>query len=265
MRKLYALILALFLITGAAIAQDSPDCSTESIQSQVDSAYADYLANRGEDALGDLAVLNATLTAIVESCGEPASADRLREGLWEVTWTSRDSNNCDAPIQAESFRFILTYDVASDSFLIHDAVFWNPLSFGLSSTGAYTDSQEFPRSDGTIRRYSYELSIVSPERIEGNAYYNDVSFECTQSYGLVLTLVDDTKICLVASDEGANLRTGPSTDYRQRGVLAANERALVIGQARGMDGFVWWQLENEAWLNSDVVEEAGRCMDVPQV
>jgi len=39
----------------------------------------------------------------------------------------------------------------------------------------------------------------------------------------------------------------------------------VIGQATGTDGFVWWQLGNEAWVRSDLVEEAGYCDDVPVV
>jgi hypothetical protein len=38
--------------------------------------------------------------------------------------------------------------------------------------------------------------------------------------------------------------------------------ALVTDQTLDADNFVWWQLDNELWVRSDVVEETGRCFNI---
>lgn len=71
--------------------------------------------------------------------------------------------------------------------------------------------------------------------------------------------------CLVSSDGVVNRRSGPSTDFGRVGQFTGEETLSAIGQAVGTDGFVWWQLEDESWARSDVVNIMGYCQDLPEV
>jgi hypothetical protein len=71
--------------------------------------------------------------------------------------------------------------------------------------------------------------------------------------------------CGVVASNTVNLRSGPGTTYDRAGTLESGQTDLIVGQAEGDDGFVWWQLESGAWVRSDVVVEGGRCDDVPEV
>jgi hypothetical protein len=64
---------------------------------------------------------------------------------------------------------------------------------------------------------------------------------------------------------GANLRSGPGTDFDIAGSLASGASATVTGQATGTDGLPWWQLAGGNWVRSDVVTTSGNCDNVPAV
>jgi hypothetical protein len=71
--------------------------------------------------------------------------------------------------------------------------------------------------------------------------------------------------CGVVATATVNLRTGPGTTYDRAGTLDGGQTQLIVGQAEGDDGFVWWQLESESWVRSDVVTAGGQCDEVPEV
>lgn len=76
----------------------------------------------------------------------------------------------------------------------------------------------------------------------------------------------DTEVtvdCSVSASSNANLRGGPGTSFAVAGSLTGGTSIAAIGQATGNDGQVWWQLENNSWVRSDVVAEAGDCELLP--
>jgi hypothetical protein len=71
--------------------------------------------------------------------------------------------------------------------------------------------------------------------------------------------------CGVRAAKTVNLRAGPGTEFDRAGMLEAGQTELIVGQAPGEDGFVWWKLESGNWVRSDVVTAGGNCVDVPVV
>jgi hypothetical protein len=65
--------------------------------------------------------------------------------------------------------------------------------------------------------------------------------------------------CVVHALSPANLRPETRTDADRADVLPPRRLATVIDQTTDADGFIWWQLDNDLWVRSDVVEETGRC------
>lgn len=62
-----------------------------------------------------------------------------------------------------------------------------------------------------------------------------------------------------------NLRSGPSTDFNVVGQLAVGTTANVVGQTVGVNGVVWWVLEDGSFVRSDVVNTGGDCSAIPAV
>ena len=73
-----------------------------------------------------------------------------------------------------------------------------------------------------------------------------------------------TLICNLNSAVEVNLRSGPGTNFDRVGALAANTPTAAIAQTQGTDGFIWWQVENGAYVREDVVQEDGMCNALPQ-
>lgn len=71
--------------------------------------------------------------------------------------------------------------------------------------------------------------------------------------------------CGVRAGNTVNLRAGPGTNYDIAGQLEAGATALIVGQTNAPDGFVWYKLDNDAWVRSDVVSQGGDCGDIPTV
>ena len=61
----------------------------------------------------------------------------------------------------------------------------------------------------------------------------------------------------------ANKRTGAGTNFDIPGQLTASQPETAIAQIKGDDDFVWWQLEDESYVRSDVVIEQGDCNFLP--
>lgn len=71
--------------------------------------------------------------------------------------------------------------------------------------------------------------------------------------------------CVISSNGESRQRVGPGTNYEVTGLMAPNANAEVIGQARGTDGMIWWQLAESVWIRSDLVSETGDCEAAPVV
>jgi hypothetical protein len=71
--------------------------------------------------------------------------------------------------------------------------------------------------------------------------------------------------CGVVASSTVNLRTGPGTTYDRAGALDSGQTEIIVGQAEGDDGFVWWKLESDTWVRSDIVTAGGQCDNVPEV
>jgi hypothetical protein len=65
--------------------------------------------------------------------------------------------------------------------------------------------------------------------------------------------------CEVTSINGAVLRSGPSIDDERRSALPAGDTSPVVDAQLGILGFVWWQLDNGAWVREDLVTESAGC------
>ncbi len=69
--------------------------------------------------------------------------------------------------------------------------------------------------------------------------------------------------CMIAAPINVNFRVSPSTNAEVLGMFMGGTSLAATGQTPGVDGYVWWQLENGAWVRSDVVGEVGNCSAVP--
>ena len=72
-------------------------------------------------------------------------------------------------------------------------------------------------------------------------------------------------VCTVTPSNNVNLRGGPGTSYAQVDIFSGGSTRYVIGQSQGSDGYLWWQLEGEVWVRSDIVQVDGTCDNVPSV
>lgn len=66
-------------------------------------------------------------------------------------------------------------------------------------------------------------------------------------------------IATIAASTGANLRSGPGTNFDVVGVLTGDATIALDGQAKGTDGLSWWQTTDGNWIRSDVVAVSDEC------
>ena len=75
----------------------------------------------------------------------------------------------------------------------------------------------------------------------------------------------DAPCRITVGPDGANLRSGPGTDFPVRGVIAYRESAEPEGRTIGTDGQPWWRLAAGVWLRVDTTVTGGDCFSVPNV
>jgi hypothetical protein len=274
MRKTFILLILMLLVVPV-FAQDDDACSAEAINAAVDELLADYQEERPTedvaeviDSVGELSteLLNLVADCITsedetETASTESSDGLPTEGKWTIQWRTAQSVCPDGTTIAGIDRpFIMMVDRENDVIIADDILIWPPLEFRPDAEGVY----KYGRNGGTFT-YDYILADMSPDRIEGIIRNFMPANNCNLEDTFIMTLADENIQCLIATEFGANLRSGPGTDFNRAGTLAVSERTDVIGQATGTDGFVWWQLGNEAWVRSDLVEEAGYCNTVPVV
>ena len=72
-----------------------------------------------------------------------------------------------------------------------------------------------------------------------------------------------TGACTVTGDN-ANVRKTPDTAAEMSGSLTKGTPVSVMGQTKGADGMIWYQISN-GWVREDAVTVAGDCTVVPMV
>lgn len=220
-----------------------------------------------------LTTVSAPVDSASESSDAPLRAAVLTPGKWQVTW-SNSRTSCPGEISSGSDRsFILLVDRDADEIRVEDVVIWSLHNFRYQRQA--NESYAFRRNEtfnnGSIGTYEYSISIVSPTRIEGNNEVYVSGWNCADSVDMTWTLVDPSVICLAGAANGANLRSGPGTNYRNVGAMPPMETGDsysvfdVVGQAIGTDNLRWWKLADDTWIREDVVSEEGDCENVPVV
>lgn len=71
--------------------------------------------------------------------------------------------------------------------------------------------------------------------------------------------------CVITANGLVNQRNGPGTSFDQVGTLSNGETRIVVGRAVSTNGFMWWQLEDNAWVREDTVTISGICSSIPEV
>jgi hypothetical protein len=267
MRRLILIGVSLMSLFGGVVrAQEGCD-----LNAQIDALYEAYTEARGEDAVGAAEALQTGLADVLATC-EPAEATPISKsstvptpGHWHIDWASETPTIC----QGGNFRYTprdlnFLLEVEGDHFTATDHYAWPPLMFAAEPDGVYaaagTQTVESIRMD-----YNYQVTVISPERIEGTTVAELGAIDCTIRDSFVMTLVDETVTCMVNTLTGANLRSGPGTTFERAGVMPIIDMQPVLGQAGDSDGMTWWQLADDSWVRSDLVAEAGDCEAVPVV
>ena len=277
-------LLGLLLCAIPALAQDATAgaCDQDTLTNAMSGIIADYLQAQGKaedtaaalqsvtdlrDAADELISGCAEVVAEATPAAESSSTDvsSITEGKYMLNWGRAEQTCPDGSGGTTGTNRPIILHLEGDRVITEDIFIWPKLEFIKDKDGHYFYRRNIIVEDGTTLSFEYTFTSFSPERLEGvsTAFYEDIN--CALSDGFQLVLLDENIMCMVGSETGANLRSGPGTDFDRLGALKAEEPADVIGQANGSDGFVWWQLADKSWVRSDLVDEAGLCEDVPEV
>lgn len=281
---MYRLIGTMFVLVGLALggmaAQAQETCSAAEISAQVDQLYATYIGARPDDARGAAENLQSDLADLLSTCArseidaaEPVTEAAtglaaLKPGRWHVVWGGEDEQSC--PGNTFAFTsldrdFMMVVDAPNEQFITIDNYAWPPLVFSQTLEGDYQFNRNTTLSNGMALTYEYRIAAIEPDHLSGVITDYLPGLDCTLRNTFEMTLVDEDVLCMVNTGTGANLRGGPGTEFARMGVMPTLHLQPVIGQAESTDGFTWWQLTEETWIRSDLVEEAGDCEQVPVV
>jgi hypothetical protein len=76
---------------------------------------------------------------------------------------------------------------------------------------------------------------------------------------------DDPLFCVLSVVSEVNMYQGPGADFNVQREVSAGHSFLVIGQALGEDGSLWWQTCLTCWFQQIAVKTEGACDAVPEV
>lgn len=207
---------------------------------------------------------------VTETTNEPTgetTAAQLIPGKWQVTWGEQLSSCAAIETTSQDRPFIMLVDTENDTFSTEDLFIWSSFNFVYkkNAEGKYVFLRNQTQQDGSTLTFEYVADIISPSRIEGVISDYATGVNCTNSSAFLFTLLDENIQCMVGSAQGANLRSGPGTEFNRLQALGAGVPADVVGYAVGSDNFKWWKLSDDSWVREDVVQEEGYCDTVPEV
>lgn len=194
------------------------------------------------------------------------TASQLIPGKWQVTWGEILSSCSAIDTTSDARPFIMLVDISNDTFSTEDIFIWSLFNFVYKRNidGNYVFLRNQTLDNGSVLTFEYITEIISPTQIDGIISDYLTGANCSNRSEFKLTLVDKNIICMVGNIQGANLRSGPGTDFNRINTLTAGVPADVIGQTIGLDNLRWWKLADGGWVREDVVTEVGNCDAVPQ-
>ncbi len=71
--------------------------------------------------------------------------------------------------------------------------------------------------------------------------------------------------CVVTTGRTVNRRAGPGTNFAQAGSLINGQTVNAVGQMLGADGKVWYKLDDDTWVRSDLVQLDTACAGLTDV
>lgn len=118
----------------------------------------------------------------------------------------------------------------------------------------------------------YDISRLAPLPTEILPRYTYIGIELatiitpapSDNRSPIADVLVDAQCVLTTGDGGANLRSGPGSEFPIRGVLGFRETANPVGRIIGSDGLLWYELAQNIWVTSQVVVTGGDCLSVPQ-
>jgi hypothetical protein len=126
--------------------------------------------------------------------------------------------------------------------------------------------------DDTINVYlNGELAIRNFPVTDRNGFYalylfsnSDTVTDCQVNDMWVYRVSAGAGACEITTSSNVNQRSGPGTNFGVAGQLSPGTVYQATAQARGSDGFTWYQLEDGAYVREDVVQAQGACSSLPQ-
>lgn len=103
----------------------------------------------------------------------------------------------------------------------------------------------------------FPLEIIMPSSSGSNA--TEGQTETTAETAI------EGQTCDITAPQTVNLRSGPGTNYGVQGSLANGTTIQATGQKTGVDGRIWYRLDNGGWVRSDIVTAADNCDALPEV
>jgi hypothetical protein len=258
-------------------AQDTQDCSADSIKNQMNELVANYLSAqaKAKDANGALVAANDLQTRIaaltagcangVEATAEAINTGMPSEGKYMLNWSNTSERACpDNLYSTISSNRPIFVKVEGGEIVLEDIFIWPVLHLTKNIDGNYFYRRNLTIDDGSSLSFEYLTSSIQSDQIEGTSTSFYQANNCSLANDFKIVLADKNVICMVGSESSANLRSGPGTTFERFGKLDANKAVDVSGYATSKDGFKWWKLANGGWIRSDLVKEAGRCEKVPE-
>jgi WD40 repeat protein len=215
-----------------------------------------------EGIMGDpyLGGVDWSVTAHVTEVAPPVTAEEnILSGLWMETWAESE-RVCRSGEQRRSF--------SNQPFLLNVAADGDELEINYLLTG---ETFRLPRIepdiyygtlDGNGGEAFGESHVAWLTHME-YAFIETFNEDCFISNGAAWDFVTDGAYCTLTALGTPNLRSGPGTTYQRVGTLAAGESTIAITQTTGDDGYVWYQLYDNKWIRSDLVEAEASCADLP--
>ncbi|MCB9451247.1 MAG: SH3 domain-containing protein [Anaerolineaceae bacterium] len=272
-RIVIAAVLVMLMVTMTTTSAQDETCDTGTLsETLID--YAQQIDQGDYDTIVNVtSEINMLLRQYVDTCNPEEAVSNpdapfsdFTVGKYRLTWRQEtDQTQCGT--SATNRNAILLVADDGRSVQVFDAWVYDPLAFELQADGQIIARRNLTLTDGSTLTYEYILDneAITTDSLQGTITTFLPSYNCYSTESFTYTLIDANQSCLVAAPSRANMRSGPGTNYQQAGIITSDEQFDVIGQATGTDGFVWWKLENNAWIRSDLVKEAGLCDDVEVV
>jgi predicted lipoprotein with Yx(FWY)xxD motif len=208
--------------------------------------------------------------------GDATRDDATGEGVGNVWFTVKlddviVSNNAELGTILAGSNGMTLYVFANDEFnwsnCVGDcATSWPP--FTVEEEGAVLAPAALQADFGTTLRADGTIQVTFQTQplyfFSGDAAVGDTNGNGAGDVWSVVP-VSVATCSITPSDATANVRFGPSTEFGISQELAAGAIANANGQALGVDNIVWWRLDTNDWVRSDVVTETGDCDALPQV